>query len=92
MRLNTNVVVMPEPGNEGEDLSWIPWMVFSHDDPVQLDQEIIYALVDEFFTNVKDKIDDEQWWDSDRCELFMTFMDGKGYNVFNTSHIVWCSR
>jgi hypothetical protein len=93
MKLDHKVVVMPQPGNQGEDLNWISWMVFSHEDETQLAQEIVKPLVAEFLHLPFMDPGHDEWEDLDPAEYtqrFLDFMDVKGYIVFPLTKLQWC--
>lgn len=93
MKLDIDVVVMPQPGNEGEDLNWASWMVYTHEDKDQLQQQVINAHVAAFMSIPFYDISSEEWGDLSGHELavhFLEYMHLQGYTVFNPTRISWC--
>lgn len=93
MKIEHKVVVMPQPGNCGEDLNWINWMVFSHEDESQLAEGVIKPLVQEFLHLPFMDPEHDEWEDLDPIEYtqrFLDFMDVKGYISFPAAKLQWC--
>lgn len=85
-------VVVPEPGNQGEDLNWIQWFIFAHADQTELSAEKITALSKEFHAlPIVDEGHDD-WQDlsrDDLHDLFVEFAENKGYTVFRAEGLRW---
>jgi hypothetical protein len=89
MRSSLSVVVFPEVGNEGEDLSYIEFMVVGHADPAFLDESILRPLVKEFFASPGyDAMDEPEVANV----KFLNFFNGKGYTTFLPCRLEWAAE
>jgi hypothetical protein len=94
MKNPLNVVIVPEPNNQGEDLNWIGYLILGHEDKNQLERDVLNKIFAEFFKLPINDEEHDDWEDLDSTErqvLLSDLMDEKGYTVFPLTHgIMWC--
>lgn len=84
-----------------DDLNWIPWITFAHEEQAKIDRDLIQKHYQDFRALNLSKLDedhpdfddDNSWLYADdedlQWEKFNDYMEDLGYKVFHAGKLAW---